>query len=151
MRDVELHGCRNIVNLPGRCLPGLASLTALTSLSLRNCDGLQDGALCSSALTRLLRLDLSGEHLTFLFKTHTAPYTSIARVVSSKIWLLGMSSLWYRCLSSSCRFHLLQCAQCDIKTHSLCSGVQSYVRKHAPAEVYSVTLEHTAPAVLYRL
>lgn len=66
MRDVELHGCRNIVNLPGRCLPGLASLTALTSLSLRNCDGLQDGALCSSALTRLLRLDLSGDHLSFV-------------------------------------------------------------------------------------
>lgn len=50
-----------MVNLPGRCLPGLPSLTALTSLSLRNCDGLQPEALSTGALDQLQRLDLSGE------------------------------------------------------------------------------------------
>ena len=49
-----------------RPLPGISCLTRLTSLSVRNCEGLSDGAL--SALTRLsgLRiLDLSGcHHLT---------------------------------------------------------------------------------------
>ena len=61
LKDLDVHGCRNIVNLPGHCLPGLPLLTALTSLSLRNCDGLQDGALSTPALAQLHCLDLSGK------------------------------------------------------------------------------------------
>lgn len=60
LRDLNLTGCRNIINA-GRPLPGLPHLTRLTSLSVRNCEGLSDGAL--AALTRLSGLkvlDLSG-------------------------------------------------------------------------------------------
>ena len=63
LQEVSLHGCRNIHTLPGEALPLLLRLTALTSLSLRNCDGLQDGALHSTALATLRRLDLSGQTL----------------------------------------------------------------------------------------
>ena len=70
LQEVSLHGCRNIHTLPGEALPLLLRLTALTSLSLRNCDGLHDGALHSTALATLHRLDLSGETLDILLK-HT--------------------------------------------------------------------------------
>lgn len=67
LQELSLQGCRNIHTLPGEALPLLLRLTALTSLGLRNCDGLQDGALHSTALTTLHRLDLSGENLTMTF------------------------------------------------------------------------------------
>lgn len=60
MQSLNLHGCRNITSLPGEALPLLQTLTALTSLVLRNCDGLQDGALGTTALASLHHLDLSG-------------------------------------------------------------------------------------------
>ena len=42
-------------------LPGLSALTRLTSLSVRNCEGLSDGALSAlSKLCKLKVLDLSG-------------------------------------------------------------------------------------------
>lgn len=64
LREISLHGCRNVVNTPGEVLPLLPHLTALTSLNMRNCDGLQDGALHCSALASLRHLDLSGETIT---------------------------------------------------------------------------------------
>lgn len=74
LQEVSLHGCRNIHSLPEEALPLLLRLTALTSLSLRNCDGLQDGALHSTALATLHRLDLSGETLaiTVTITSHLA-------------------------------------------------------------------------------
>ncbi len=74
LQEVSLDGCRNIHTLPGEALPLLLRLTALTSLSLRNCDGLQDGALHSTALATLHRLDLSGDTLamTVIFTSHLA-------------------------------------------------------------------------------
>ena len=45
LRDLNVQACRNIANEQGQPLPGLAALTALTALNLRNCDGLRDGAL----------------------------------------------------------------------------------------------------------
>ena len=71
LQSLNLHGCRNIVSLPGGALPLLQRLTALTNLVLRNCDGLQDGALCSSALASLQHLDLSGMPL------HTCTLNSV--------------------------------------------------------------------------
>ena len=62
LRELSLAGCRNISE-EGRAgaLAGLKPLTQLEALHLRNCDGLQDGALdCFSALHRLANLDLSG-------------------------------------------------------------------------------------------
>lgn len=61
LTELSLQGCRNVANQPGQPIPGLATLTALQQLSLRNCDRLQDGALL--ALTRMARLgvlDVSG-------------------------------------------------------------------------------------------
>ena len=75
LRDLSLHGCRNIVNPPGEALPLLPHLTALTSLGLRNCDGLQEGALQCPALTSLHQLDLSGER----WQSHVA-HLRIGRV-----------------------------------------------------------------------
>ena len=60
LHSLNLHGCRNITSLPGEALPLLQTLTALTSLMLRNCEGLQDGALATTALASLHHLDLSG-------------------------------------------------------------------------------------------
>ena len=60
LQSLNLHGCRNILSLPGEALPLLQSLTALTSLVLRNCEGLQDRALATTALASLHHLDLSG-------------------------------------------------------------------------------------------
>ena len=60
LHSLDLHGCRNITSRPGEALPLLQRLTALTSLVLRNCDGLLDGALCTAALASLQHLDLSG-------------------------------------------------------------------------------------------
>lgn len=61
LQSLNLQGCRNIISTPGKALPLLQRLTALTSLVLRNCDGLQDGALATTALASLHHLDLSGE------------------------------------------------------------------------------------------
>ena len=60
LQSLNLQGCRNIISPPGAALPLLQRLTALTSLVLRNCDGLQDGALATTALASLHHLDLSG-------------------------------------------------------------------------------------------
>ena len=63
LQSLNLQGCRNIISPPGEALPLLQRLTALTSLVLRNCDGLQDGALATTALASLHHLDLSGVFL----------------------------------------------------------------------------------------
>lgn len=60
LQSVNLQGCRNVISPPGEALPLLQRLTALTSLVLRNCDGLQDEALATTALASLHHLDLSG-------------------------------------------------------------------------------------------
>lgn len=60
LQSLNLQGCRNIISPAGEALPLLQRLTALTSLVLRNCDGLQDGALGTTALASLHHLDLSG-------------------------------------------------------------------------------------------
>ena len=61
LRELNLQGCRNIVNRRGQALPGLQQLGCLTHLVLRNCEGLQDGALLAlSSITNLRYLDLSG-------------------------------------------------------------------------------------------
>lgn len=61
LQELILQGCRNIVNARGRPLPGLAGLCQLTHLSLRNCEGLQDGAFLGLlAVRRLKSVDISG-------------------------------------------------------------------------------------------
>lgn len=61
MRELNLQGCRNVVNREGHPVPGLPRLVQLTSLSLNNCVGLVDGALLSlRTLTCLKSLDISG-------------------------------------------------------------------------------------------
>ena len=61
LRDLNLQGCRNIVNRRGAPIPGLSRLSRLSHLSLRNCEGLQDGALLAlTAISALKTLDLSG-------------------------------------------------------------------------------------------
>ena len=61
MLDINLLGCRRVSELRP-----LRALSALTALSLRNCDGLGDAALAPlSGLLSLASLDLSGcTHLT---------------------------------------------------------------------------------------
>ena len=61
MLDINLLGCRRVADLAP-----LRGLSALTGLSLRNCDGLGDASLGAlSALLALASLDLSGcTHLT---------------------------------------------------------------------------------------
>ncbi len=94
LREVSLTGCRNIVNRPGEALPLLPRLTALTSLSLRNCDGLQDGALHCTALSSLHHLDLSGEKLEVTVSIRFVTMVTVAfRILTIVMADLGIA-LW---------------------------------------------------------
>ena len=68
LQDLNLHECRNVATVPGDALPLLLHLAALTSLNLRNCEGLQSEALCSSALAGLHQLDVSGKLVCWDFR-----------------------------------------------------------------------------------
>lgn len=92
LRDLDLHGCRNIVNPVGHNLPCLPLLTALTSLSLRNCEGLQDEALQGLAPPQLHRLDISGESPCTLLRTLLACWLACWLGFASVTWAFGLGS-----------------------------------------------------------
>lgn len=58
--ELDLSGCRNVCNEPGRGIPALSSMKRLVSLCLHHCERLREGALSSLAeLPRLGTLDIS--------------------------------------------------------------------------------------------